>query len=257
MADLDPSESLLSLANAAPGEDSFDATLQRVIDLACEGVAGCSMGGITLLERGGPTTAVATSSTAAGVDAIQYRVNAGPCLDAYRRQVVNRIDSTDTEQRWPEFSRGAAAAGIRSTLSFPLLVAGDGIGAMNLYSDKESGFDARDEATGAVFAVHASVTLANARAFWRTDELRRNLEHALEWRGVIEQAKGILMASEGIEADDAFDVLRRASQRSNRKVHDLAQELVDRARKEAASHRDGTSGEASGGLLGDDSDLAG
>ena len=126
---------------------------------------------------------------------------------------------------------GAAAAGIQSILSFPLIVSSDGIGAMNLYSNTESGFDERDESIGAVFAAHASVTLANARAYWRTDELRRNLEEALRWRGVIDQAKGILMARDGLRADEAFDVLARASQRANRKVHDLAQELVDGAQR--------------------------
>jgi GAF domain-containing protein len=231
----DPSEFVLSLANAAPGEDSFGATLQQVVDLAREGIAGCSSAGITLLEAGGPTTAVATSVAAAGVDAIQYRVNGGPCLDAYRRQVVNRIDSTETDERWPEFCRGAAAAGVHSILSFPLIVNGDGIGALNLYSTSEFGFDGRDETIGAVFATHASVTLANSRAFWHTDALRRNLEEALKWRGVIDQAKGVMMAREGLSADEAFDVLRRASQRANRKVQDLAQEVVDATRRQASS----------------------
>src|SRR5580700_1753598 len=107
------------------------------------------MAGITLLGSGGPTTAVATSVTAASVDAIQYRANAGPCLDAYRRQVINRIDSTESEERWPEFCQGAVAAGIHSVLSFPLVVSRDAIGALNLYS--EFGFDDRDERSGEAF----------------------------------------------------------------------------------------------------------
>jgi AmiR/NasT family two-component response regulator len=75
--------------------------------------------------------------------------------------------------------------------------------------------------------MHASVTLQNARAYWLADERSRNLLFALESRGTIDQAKGILMAREGITADQAFDVLCRASQRSNRKVHDIAEEIVD------------------------------
>lgn len=232
MDEPDATEAILSLAAAAPGRESFDATLQQIVDLAQAGVTHCTMAGITLLEAAGPTTAAATSEVAAAVDAIQYRVNGGPCLDAYRRQVINRIDSTDTEERWPEFCRGAAAAGVRSILSYPLVVSGDGIGAMNLYSDVESGFDARDERAGTIFVAHASVTLAHIRAFWRTDELRRHLEEALTSRGVIDQAKGILMAREGFSADDAFEVLRSASQRANRRVHDLAQEIVDGARQD-------------------------
>jgi GAF domain-containing protein len=222
---------MCSLAAAAPGDDSFDTTLQQVVDLARAGVNGCSMAGITLLDRGGPTTAVATSTVAANVDAIQYRINAGPCLDAYRRQAINRVDSADADERWPEFCRGAAAAGVHSILSFPLVVAGDGLGALNLYSLVESGFDERDERKGAVFAAHASVTLANARAFWQTEELRRNLELSLVTRGVIDQAKGILMAREGYRANEAFEVLRRASQRTHRKVFDIASEIVESAER--------------------------
>jgi transcriptional regulator with GAF, ATPase, and Fis domain len=228
----DSPEAVLALANAATDEYSFDATLQQVVDLASVGVGGCSMAGITLLQRSGPTTAVATSPAAARVDAIQYKVNSGPCLDAYRRQVVNQIDSTSTDKRWPEFCEGAAAEGVRSTLSFPLIVSGDGIGALNLYSETENGFDEQDLRSGAVFAAHASVTLGNARAYWRTEVLRRNLEEALQSRGVIDQAKGILMAREGYTADEAFEILRRASQRSNRKVRDLATEIVDGSRRD-------------------------
>jgi GAF domain-containing protein len=224
----------IPFANLIFGEETFEVTLQHIVDLAREGVAGCSMAGVTLLERGGPTTAAATSDVALRVDASQYSENSGPCLDAYRRQVFNRITSTDTEERWPGFCRVAAAAGVHSTLSFPLVVAGDGLGALNLYSDVESGFDEIDERTGAVFAAHAAIALANARSYWRNEELRRNLETALETRGVIDQAKGILIAREGFSAAIAFDVLKRASQRSNRKIHDIAQEMVD-----AACHRDG------------------
>jgi GAF domain-containing protein len=213
---------------AGMGAPSFTEALQRIVDLACSGLRGCSMAGITLLEREGPTTAVATSRAAARIDAIQYRHNRGPCLDSYRFQVVTRIEATDTDPRWPEFSREAAAEGIRSTLSFPLVVRGDGIGALNLYSSSESGFDERDEEAGAIFAEHASLTLANVRAFWHTEALRKNLEDSLSTRGIIDQAIGVLMAREGLSADDAFEILRRASQRENRKVLDLAKEIVNR-----------------------------
>jgi GAF domain-containing protein len=236
----DPSETtddIIPFANLIFGEETFEVTLQHIVDLACAGVAGCSMAGVTLLERGGPTTAAATSDVALRVDASQYIANSGPCLDAYRRQVFNRITSTDTDERWPVFCQVASAAGVHSTLSFPLVVAGDGLGALNLYSDVESGFDDVDERTGFVYAAHAAVALANARSYWRNEEMRRNLEIALETRGVIDQAKGILIAQQGFTADAAFEVLKRASQRANRKVHEIAQEMVDAAIQRQGSDR--------------------
>jgi GAF domain-containing protein len=218
---------LLPLAGLVFAEQDFEATLQFVLDTACASIAGASRGGMTLLDRGGPTTAVATDTDAARVDALQYEFNGGPCLEAYRQQAVIRIESTDTDTRWPEFCRGAVESGIHSTLSFPLIVNGDGLGALNLYSDHESGFDGIAERTGMMFAAHASATLANVQGYWRNDAVRRNLEQALESRGVIDQAKGILMSQGNISADEAFEVLKRASQRANRKVQDLAREIAD------------------------------
>jgi GAF domain-containing protein len=236
----EPPESLVALAGILVAEQSLEATLLEVLTLACAAVAGGDMGGVTLLGPEGPITAVATGEAARRVDAIQYRVGAGPCLDAYRRQQVNRIDSADADQRWPEFSRGAAQAGIQSILSLPLVVAGDGLGALNLYCREPNGFSAADESTGALFASYASVALANARVYWRAKALAGQLEEALSTRGVIEQAKGILVAEQGCSADEAFEILVRASQRSHTKLHDVADQLVERARAQAlerAGHR--------------------
>jgi GAF domain-containing protein len=208
--------------------DSFDATLQQIVDLARLAIANCSMAGLTLLDRTGPYTAVATSEVAGQVDAVQYEVGSGPCLDAYRQQVVHRIPSTRSDSSWPEFSRRAAENGVLATLSHPLLVGGDGMGALNLYADHEGAF-ANDEQAAQVFATHASITLSNARAYWRNEALRQNLEAALETRGVIERAKGLIMAREGMTEDQAFEVLVQTSQRENRKVHDIAAEILTSA----------------------------
>ena len=78
-------------------------------------------GGITLLDAEGPQTAIATSNTALRVDSAQYDAPTGePCLEAYRRQQILRIDSTTADSRWPEFAATAAAHGLGSTLSVPL-----------------------------------------------------------------------------------------------------------------------------------------
>jgi GAF domain-containing protein len=224
---------LIALAGILVTEQSLESTLLEVLTLACAAVGGSHTGGVTLLGPGGPTTAVATDENARRVDAIQYQIGTGPCLDAYRRQGVNRINSTADDRRWPEFCHGAYQAGVVSILSLPLVVAGDGLGALNLYSGVPGGFTEADEATGALFASSASVALANARVFWRTQTLARQLEEALSTRGVIEQAKGILVAQEGCSADEAFGILVRASQRTHTKLHDVAGQLVERARTQA------------------------
>jgi GAF domain-containing protein len=237
MADPHPSdESLLKLASILVAEQSLEKTLRQILDLACAALPCGDDGGITLLEREGPRTAVATSETALEVDNAQYETEqGGPCLEAYRQQQIFRIESTADEARWPKFSRSAAAAGIKSTLSLPLVVGGDGIGALNIYCRQTGGFSEADEALGASFASYASVALANARVYWRTQRLAAQLEEALSTRGVIEQAKGILIARQGCSADQAFQLLVQLSQRTHVKLHDVARDLVDRARGQATA----------------------
>jgi GAF domain-containing protein len=212
-------------------ERVVDSTMEQIVSLVCEAIDGCSMAGITLLDTSGPHTLAATSEDARRVDQYQYEVSSGPCLDAYRDRVVHRVDSTDSDTRWPEFCRLARAEGVRSVLSLPLLVRQDGLGALNLYADTESAFGPTEERIGLAFAAHASITLSHAQGFWRQEQARQNLEVALTTRGVIDQAKGVLMARTGRSADEAFESLRRASQRTNRKVFDLAQEIIESAQR--------------------------
>jgi hypothetical protein len=117
--------------------------------------------------------------------------------------------------------------GISSSLSLPLLALDEAVGALNLYSRDHAGF-ASSEAVGEVFAARAAVTMANAAAYYRATELVGHLSLALDHRDVIAQAKGILMAKEGVSSDEAFDILRRASQRANRKLYDIATEIIGR-----------------------------
>jgi GAF domain-containing protein len=229
-------ESLIGLARILVAEQSLGKTLRQVLELACAALPGGQEGGITLLEREGPRTAVASSDEALRIDGFQYdSKTGGPCLSAYRQQQVFRIDSTADEPRWPDFSRSAAAEGIRSTLSLPLVVGGDGLGALNIYSRKEKGFSEADVALASTFAAYASVALANARMYWRTQRLADQLEEALTTRGVIEQAKGIIIARQGCTADEAFQMLVRLSQRGHKKLHDVAAELVQRAKEQATA----------------------
>jgi GAF domain-containing protein len=241
MADPQQSEeSLVALAGILVAEQSLEKTLGQVLDLACAALSCGDDGGVTLLDREGPRTAVATSDAALRVDGFQYEAEGGgPCLDAYRSQQVLRIDSTAEDPRWPEFAEAAAEAGIMSTLSLPLVVAGDGLGALNIYCREENGFSEADEVLAMTFASYASVALANARVYWRTQRLAEQLEQALSTRGVIEQAKGIVIAEHGCSADEAFQLLVAASQRSHMKLHDVAAQLVERARDSAAAEAPG------------------
>jgi AmiR/NasT family two-component response regulator len=129
---------------------------------------------------------------------------------------------------YPDFARLAQERGVLSTLSLPLVAGGSGVGAMNLYASVVKGFSDEDEALGADLATAAAIVLANAGAYWDARRLSEQLTEAMESRAVIEQAKGMLMAqSPGITPDEAFDLLRRASQRENVKLRDIARRIVE------------------------------
>lgn len=222
-------EALLSLSrvNLTAGTD-LESLLDRVAGLAVEQLEGCDMAGVTLMGVEGPTTAAFTDPAAPDIDVAQYRSGQGPCLDAFRNGTILRIDDTATEERWPEFTAAALAHGVRSTLSLPLRVEDEPIGALNLYSRSPGNFEDTEQ-IAVVFVAHAASILANAQAYWAGRALTEQLEEALLSRPVIEQAKGILMKEHGCDSDHAFEILRRSSQVANRKLRDLAAEIVAEA----------------------------
>jgi len=225
----EPEESLIAMAGILVTEQSMESTLRQVLELACAALPGGDEGGITLLTAAGPGTAIATSDVALRVDRSQYEAaSGGPCLDAYRRQQVLRIDSTASDRRWPEFAGAAAAEGLRSTLSVPLVVGGDGLGALNIYCHREYGFPAADERLAVSLGSCASVAVANARGYWRAARLADQLEQALTSRGAVEQATGILIAQRRCSAEHARHLLAAAAQRNRLTVTEVASDLVRR-----------------------------
>ena len=105
-------------------------------------------------------------------------------------------------------------------MAIRLFVEEDTMGALNLYCSAPDAFDESDVALATVFAVHASVAISAARR-------EEGLEQKAESRDVIGRAKGILMAPIRCRDEEAFALLRSASQRMNVKVRDIAQQLVE------------------------------
>lgn len=217
----------LSRVNLADGTD-LETLLDRVAALAVAQLDGCDMAGVTMMGVEGPTTAAFTDIAAPTIDVAQYRSGHGPCVDAFRNGTILRIDDTCADDRWPEFAAEALAHGVRSTLSLPLQADDEPLGALNLYSRSIAAFEDTEQ-IAVVLGTHAASILANAQAYWAGRTLTEQLEEALLSRPVIEQAKGILMKEHACTADDAFGILRQTSQAANRKVRDLAGEIVEDA----------------------------
>lgn len=218
-----------ALNNYFVGSQTLGDTLHQVAELTIQAVPETDHVGITLLVDGKLKTSVFTHPEVPEIDRAQYRTGDGPCLDAYRSGESYRIESTLQPGRWQEFRDSAARHGVLSTLSLPLKVGDTTIGAMNLYAEVEGAFDAGDQHEAALFTTQAAFLLANAQAYWDARTLSENLQQAMESRGEIEQAKGIIMATMGIDADAAFEQLRQQSQYENIKLRDIAREIVKRA----------------------------
>lgn len=222
-------ETLLELNRLMVAEEGLDSTLQRVVDLACRTVPGCSTSGITVERGGQPLTPAFAGEGALGIDSAQYESGRGPCLEAFRERHavwVTAIEDENQAGRWPEFQQAALSRGIHSSLTLPLEVSDEPMGALNLYGASQAAFDAEAKELATLFSRQAAVAISNSAVYWRTVELTQNLKTALESRDLIGQAKGVLMHARRITADEAFDLLRQSSQHLNRKLAEVAAEVA-------------------------------
>jgi GAF domain-containing protein len=226
-------ESLAALSQFFVGDKTMVQTLERVADMTQQAVPQAALVGLTMLTNGKLATAVFTDPEAPQIDQAQYQSGRGPCVESFRTGETLPIESTDEDERWPEFSAACVAHGIHSTLSLPLSIEGTTYGAMNLYSTQVRGFAPEDVATARLFAAQAAVVLANAVSYWAARVRSEQLEHALSSRAEIEQAKGIIMSTMRCNADEAFQVMVEQSQRENRKLRDVAAEVVTRTIRKA------------------------
>ena len=199
-----------------------DTVLAELTESAVKSVPGAQYAGITIAFRNGKVrTASATGHYPTILDEIQQRHGAGPCLSAAWEQHVIRIDDIASEQRWPRYCRDAAEeTPIRSILSVQLFADHRTMGALNFYAEQPGAFDDDAVELGLIMATHTAL----AWNMMRRDEQFRS---ALASRDIIGQAKGMIMERFKIDAVQAFELLKRLSQSSNKPLVAVARELVE------------------------------
>lgn len=205
------------------GSDSqthTDVALTRLARLAVDTISGADCAGVTVAERGVLRTLCSTDPLVQSVDEVQYALHDGPCIQALEQSTSFVSDDLRVDERWPEFATGALKRGVHAVMSFRLqLQPGDSRPAsLNIYATKPSAFAEEGLAVGSLMVAHMDLALAADRAQVRA----HNLEIALESNREIGVALGILMARHTITEPEAFVLLRRASQRTNRKVREVA-----------------------------------
>ena len=174
-------------------EEDLDQTLRRVAFIACQSPIGADNAGVTLQRGNATATAAHHGEAALALDEAQYEADDGPCLTAFRTGEVVRVEHiADVGTCWPKFVAAAAEAGIVSSLSLPLVLKNEVVGALNLYASHELSFTDASVHLATLFAEQAALAVTNAEVYWKTYTLTQNLTLALENREQIGQAKGIL-----------------------------------------------------------------
>lgn len=205
------------------GSIDLRTTLGEITSFATAAL-GADMAGLTIGHVRGRQGIVAfTDPMVAEIDKSQYEHDRGPGLDAARTRETVEVQDLRNETRWPEFVTSALNHGIRSALSVPVVAADDSLGALNFYDRRTAYFDVLKRDLAASFASQCAV----AGGYWKHATEASGLAKAMETRAIIEQAKGIIMASSHCDAEAAFDLLRQQSQHQNRKLRDIAAELVN------------------------------
>ena len=218
---------LLSLSSVVLGQEDLPSTLGEISKLAARLVPRTDGVSITTFHDGRPTAVACSDDWAKQLDELQYVEREGPCLDATRTGNVFRVSDLGDESRWPGYARRAAEHGARSALSIPLQAEGRTFGAMNLYAREPDAFPGDSVALAEIIGGQAGQASQIAAALFSHRDLAEQLREAMLSRAVIEQAKGVLMAQRRVTADEAFALLREASQRRNVKLRVLAQDVVD------------------------------
>jgi hypothetical protein len=208
--------------------EDFQGVLDKVVETAVSTISGCEMASISMNERDvGFSTPATTHDAATAADAAQYDADEGPCLDAMGEPLVHAPSLPDP--RWPVLGARPVELGVHGVASYQLdggHPLGDRGASLNSYAHSIDAFDDEALEIGLILAAHASGSIRAIAERDAARELSVQLEAAIASRDVIGQAKGILMERLRLTPDEAFDVLRRSSQRLNVKLRDIAENVA-------------------------------
>jgi hypothetical protein len=215
---------MVDAAQRIAGARRLAEAMTHVVTGAVCAVPGVEAAGIAVRERDGSLVSRAHSTeTAARLDRAQLTLLEGPCIDAITGRSSVLLPDARIETRWPRFVPQAVRFGMRASLSVRLAAVTTPVGSLNLHATGRALDNdvtrARTQWYAVIYGTVAALALSGA-------DRVENLERGVASRDVIGQAKGILMNRYGVEADEAFDRLRRASQHANIKLIDVAAWVV-------------------------------
>ncbi|WP_353952008.1 GAF and ANTAR domain-containing protein [Knoellia sp. S7-12] len=228
-----PQEVLLQeVGGVLSSVDEMHDYVVRVVHSVRNHVTGCDEVGITLLVDGRPSTVAYTTVTTLEIDAVQYQLDEGPCLEAARTQTEvlaslgGELGEGSADARWPHFAEAVRRDGMRSLLALPLVSGDVCVGALNLYGHAPDAFAAFEASLVRTAASRVADAIVAVLQLDGAQRLAGQLEQAMASRAVIEQAKGAIMAMRGVDEHASFEWLRETSQTRNIKVRTLAEQVL-------------------------------
>jgi GAF domain-containing protein len=196
----------------------------------CTHILDTEAGGLLLVDPAGELQLVAsTSEEAELVEILQLAAGGGPCLDCFKSGEPVTVGDIDAQaKQWPEFSAEALRQGFRSVHATPLRLRGQTIGTMNLFSTHVGELGPTDIAVAQALADVATIGILQERNIRSATLVAEQLQHALDSRILIEQAKGVLAATTGMSMNDAFATMRSHARNENLSLRKVAEDVIAR-----------------------------
>lgn len=235
----DLGSAIAGVSGLLAGALDMDVLLTRVAIFAVQAIPGADGAGVTMLDGETGQSVVASDDFVRQVDDVQYQLDEGPCVAAASEKHTVRSGSLEHDRRWPRFGPRAGRLGVHSALSIPMLLPDSVLGAINVYAHGPDAFSAHAAELAELFTQSATVAVHNAHILSMASRKVEQLQAALTTRATIDQAIGIVRSRSGATAEEAFNTLKRISQRDNIKLNQVALHMVDEAVRRARARRSG------------------
>src|SRR5215211_6008707 len=205
---------------------NLDQALRRIVD-ATNQLFALDGAGLMLIDPDQLLRNIAVSDQRIDdLEELQIHHGEGPCVEAFEAKTLIDTEDLAAEARWPTFSPAAVQRGLRAVLASPIPYNQQAIGVVVVFSATVHPWSPEGELALVAFTDLAALTIANTMQSEERGELASQLQRALDARVVIEQAKGALVAREGLSEREAFERLRRQARRQRRRVVEVAQEVM-------------------------------
>lgn len=225
-SDRDLSEDFYALAQMLLGEPSLSGELDHIVRAAVATISGCDAASIALIVLGVSRTAAASSYVAIEVDVAQYTLNEGPCLTAAQVGQRIRVDMVDADEDYRHFASRAIEHGIHATLTVPLVLGGDTVGTLNLYSTSPGAFDRAAEEVADVLATQAAIAIQHSILYGEARRLSNSVQQYADELAEVTVAEGALSVLYQCSAEQAGHLLRRTADTNRERIVEAARRII-------------------------------